>query len=414
MISLPVKHLPSWQNWDCHGCGNCCRDYQVAVSDAERERIEGQGWENEFGGAVFELRGPWWKQRWRLRHRADGACIFLSPEGRCRIHERFGSEAKPLACRVYPFVLVPTGDHWRVGLRYSCPSAAENRGRPLNEHHLDGYALELAQQTQLGEAPFSPHLQQRQRVPWSDLLRIVKALADILRNRSSPVERRLRWCLALARHCRRARFDKVSGSRLSEFLTIMTSALEAEVPASAAEVSPPSWVGRVLFRQAAALYTRKDEGQDAGPMKHGRLALLSAAWSFARGKGPVPRGHAWIPETTFERLEQPTGPLSAESEQTLERYYTLKVESLQFVGPMNFGMPFWEGFESLALTYAVIRWVARSQTDFSPEEAIHRAIRMVDHNFGFNPLLGTQRQRLALGILANRGELERLIGWYSR
>ena len=39
---------------------------------------------------------------------------------------------------------------------------------------------------------------------------------------------------------------------------------------------------------------------------------------------------------------------------------------------------------------------------------------MIDHNFGFNPLLGTQRQRLSLGILVARGELGRLVGWYSR
>ena len=43
-----------------------------------------------------------------------------------------------------------------------------------------------------------------------------------------------------------------------------------------------------------------------------------------------------------------------------------------------------------------------------------RAITMVDHNFGFNPMLGTQRQRLSLGILATRGELARLVSWYSR
>lgn len=416
-MSLPVRHLPTWQNWDCRGCGNCCRDYQVAVTDEERQRIEAQGWANDpaLGGQpLFVHKGPWWKRRWRLNHGPDGSCIFLSPEGRCRIHEKFGGETKPLACRVYPFVLVPAGDHWRVGLRYACPSAAGNIGRPLAEHHLDGFALELAQQTSLGDRPYQPRLKPGQRVEWGDLLRFVQALADIIRDRRFRVEHRLRLCLGLARMCRTARFDKVAGGRLSEFLRVVTGALEAEVAADGATLPPPTWIGGVLFRQVAALYTRKDQGVDVGPMPRSRLALIRAAWRFARGTGPVPRGHAWIPDTTFEQLEQPAGALPDDAEKALERYYTLKIESLQFMGPLNFGLPLWEGLESLVLTYPVMMWVARAQVGHSRLDAVVRAITMVDHNFGFHPMLGSQRQRLSLGILATRGELGRLVGWYSR
>ena len=151
-----------------------------------------------------------------------------------------------------------------------------------------------------------------------------------------------------------------------------------------------------------------------GPMKHSRLALTRAAWRFARGTGTVPRGHAWIPDITFEQLEQPAGPLPDDAEKALERYYTLKIESVQVLGPTNFGLPLWEGLESLVLTYPVMMWVARAQAGLSRLDAVIRAITMVDHNFGFNPLLGTQRQRLSLGILASRGELAKLVGWYSR
>jgi lysine-N-methylase len=416
-MPLPVRHLPGGQNWDCRGCGNCCRDYQVAVTEEERDRILAQGWEKDpafAGQSLFVFTGPWWTRRWRLNHRPDGACVFLSPEGRCRIHEKFGGDTKPLACRVYPFVLVPAGDHWRVGLRYSCPSAAGNIGRPLTEHRLEGFALELAQQTTFGTTPIVPRLKAGLRVEWNDLLRFVQAIADILRNRRWRLEHRLRLCLGLARMCRAARFDKVSGSRLSEFLRVITGALEAEVPADGAALPPPTWVGSVLFRQVAALYTRKDQGEDAGPLDRRRIALLRAAWRFARGTGAVPRGHAWIPETTFEQLEEPAGPLPDDAEKALERYYTLKIESLQFLGPTNFGLPLWEGLESLVLTYPVMMWVTRAQAGFSRLDAVIRAIRMVDHNFGFNPMLGTQRQWLSLGILARRGELSRLVGWYSR
>jgi lysine-N-methylase len=418
MKSMPIRSLPVWQHWDCQGCGNCCRDYQVAVTDAERERIAAQGWEQDPAIAnqpLFVAKGPWWKRRWRLNHRKDGACVFLSEQGRCRIHEKFGSEAKPLACRVYPFILVAAGDQWRVGLRYACPSVAGDQGRPLAEHHLEGYAAELSRQTGIDSSEvLPPRLQLTQRVDWPDLARFVDAVVQVLRNREFQVETRLRHTLALANLCRKARFEKVQGARLSEFLKLVSSGLSGEVPADGTKLPAPTWVGRVLFRQVLALYTRKDQGQDVGPMSRNRLALIAAACRFALGRGPVPRGHAWIPETTFEALEEPAGRFPEAAEAVLERYYTLKVESLQFCGATNFGMSFWEGLAALALTLPVILWVARSQRDMPREQALIRAITMVDHNFGFNPLLGNLRQRYSLGILVQRGELERLIGWYSR
>src|ERR1700694_1332534 len=147
-MSLPVRHLPVIQNWDCHGCTNCCRAYRVPVTVEERRRILAQGWDSDpdIGDLPLFVRfGPWWRPRYRLSERGNGACVFLSSEGRCRIHERFGADAKPLTCRLFPFVLVPTEDHWRVGLRYACPSAASNEGRTLAAHGeaLTRHAAEL-------------------------------------------------------------------------------------------------------------------------------------------------------------------------------------------------------------------------------------------------------------------------------
>jgi lysine-N-methylase len=137
-MSVPVRHLPVVQNWDCQGCSNCCREYHISVTAEERGRIQEQGWEQdpEIGQVpLFVGSGPPWARRYRLNQRGDGACVFLSSEGRCRIHERFGAAAKPFPCRLYPFLLIPAGDHWRVGLRYACPAAAGNQGRPLREFH---------------------------------------------------------------------------------------------------------------------------------------------------------------------------------------------------------------------------------------------------------------------------------------
>ena len=58
-MNWPVRHLPVVQNWDCHGCGECCREYQVTVTDTERERIESQGWADDpqYSGVPLFVKG---------------------------------------------------------------------------------------------------------------------------------------------------------------------------------------------------------------------------------------------------------------------------------------------------------------------------------------------------------------------
>jgi lysine-N-methylase len=392
----------------------------VAVADEERRRIEALDWDQEPGlaGVRHFVRAGWWgSRRWRLAERRDGACVFLTDQNRCRIHERFGPEAKPLACRLFPFLLVPAGGHWHVGLRFACPSAAGNRGAPVagREPELRHWAGVVEAREGLGGQKLPPPpLRGRQRVDWPDLLRFQQAVLDLLRDRRDPVERRLRRCLALASLCRQARFDKVTGGALGEFLKVVTGGLDGEVPARPADVPPPTWVGRVLFRQLLAVYARKDRGNARGNVTRSRFALMRAAWRFARGRGRVPRLNGLLPETTFEAVEAPAGALPAAAEEVLARYYLVKVGSFQFCGPTQFHLPFWDGLESLAVTLPAILWLARAFADVPRDQAVASAVSLVDDHFGYNRLLGSGRLRFPVRVLARRGELERLIAWYSR
>src|SRR5262249_8183861 len=161
--------------------------------------------------------GPWWKRRYALSHRDDGSCVFLSEAGRCRIHEKLGYNAKPLPCRLFPFVLIPAGDHWRVGMRFACPSAAGNKGRKVKDHEplLRKLTDERARREGIDaraeeQAKKPPKLQARRRIEWSDLNRINLTLLSILQEENDPIERRVRKCLALADLCRQARFDQLT------------------------------------------------------------------------------------------------------------------------------------------------------------------------------------------------------------
>jgi len=419
-MPLPVRSLTVLQNWDCHVCGDCCHEYRVQVTDEEKARIEAQDWGNDpalAGTKIFKWDGGWFGGRYRLNQGADGGCVFLDEKGLCRIHAKFGLEAKPLACRVFPFVLIPAGNHWNVGYRFACPSVANDLGKPFASFvpAIREYGRQLEEREGIkGRALPVPQLERAKTVPWTDIDLLQRCFRDIIADEKRPLEYRLRQCVALVDLCRQAKFDTVTGDRLKEFLAVVTDGVAAEVPYRAEAVAEPSWIGRILFRQTVAIYARKDIGPRRGISKHGRLALLWAAWKFALGSGKVPRVHGLLPETTFEKVDEPAGPLSEASTRMLMRYYQIKLESGQFFGPTNFSRHFWDGLESLMLTFPAIRWLARAFHDRPADEALTLGLRIVDDSFGFNPLLGSRRQLVGARLISRRGDLARLIAWYSR
>src|SRR5262249_27258096 len=136
-MAWPVVNLPMIQKWDCHNCGVCCKDYHVFITAEEKHRILQQGWDKDphlTGTPVVVPAKRGGQSPDRLNQRSDGSCVFLYDSGKCRIHAKFVLTAKPLACQIYPFVLVPCGEHWRVSLRFACPSVTKNLGQNLTGH----------------------------------------------------------------------------------------------------------------------------------------------------------------------------------------------------------------------------------------------------------------------------------------
>jgi len=311
-------------------------------------------------------------------------------------------------------------------LRFACPSSVEDKGRPLAEHLSEAreYAAVLEQES--GTAAITmppPPLQSSQQVTWGDLGRIITAISEMFAEEDETIERRWRKVLFVVSTLRQAKFDgggdpqkAITGGRLNELLHLLTEASEDEVPDSPDDVPEPGWVGRMVFRPVAALYARKDTGPDRGSAQSSAFARLFSAMQFARGKGFIPRTHVAIPLTTFEAAEKPFGELSERAESLLARWARVKIESGQFCGPTNFGMHVWDGLESLSVAFAAAMWLTRVlASDGRPlDDAVMTAVRIVDDNFGFNPLLGRGRQRFALNLLGKRGELPKLIAWYGK
>lgn len=417
-MTLPVRNLPVLQNWDCHSCGDCCRELEAVVTAEEKNRIEALDLVNDpqiGAGPWFEQKG-WLANTWTLKHRPEGGCVFLTSANRCRLHERFGPEVKPFACRYFPFLLIPAGDHWRVGMRFSCPSVVDSKGRSIATHltAVKEFANSLEKHEGRPGAGVQPALLTfGLKVSWPDVIRFTDMLVEIMKDRTDRVEKRLRKCVALVALCRQADFRNITGDRLQELLKLLRSGLD-DVP-SQADLAAPGWIGRVLFRTLmATVYSRKDWGRLAGTIKRSRLARALAGWRFVRGHGPIPSFNRLLGGATFEQVEARTGIFPAEIDEILERYYLIKLSSLQYCSPSRYTQTVWNGVESLALTLPAILWLGRAFTDLSPLAALQRAIILVDDHFGCNPILGFPHTRFYIRTLAQHNELEKLIAWYSR
>ena len=179
--------LPVLQNWSCHNCGGCCREHAITITEAEKQRIEKQGWSAEHGLPEDQ---PWVtkssRNQYSLAHADDGACVFLDEQGLCRIHARFGEAAKPLACRLYPYVFHPNGStDLAVSLRFSCPSVTQNLGSTVRQQQADLKSL-AADVTAGVKEKFEPPPVHRagshgeQSLPWPDFHKLVDALVKSL------------------------------------------------------------------------------------------------------------------------------------------------------------------------------------------------------------------------------------------
>jgi len=126
--------LPSEQRFTCAQCGRCCHRTTVPVTNEEVDALRKAGAARWFDDDPFEpidqipVAAGSSRPLHRIRKHADGACVFLTAEGRCRIHEVLGERHKPLACRLFPFSFRPTDDEIIVSASFACPTVIANQG----------------------------------------------------------------------------------------------------------------------------------------------------------------------------------------------------------------------------------------------------------------------------------------------
>ncbi|MCA9536176.1 MAG: YkgJ family cysteine cluster protein [Myxococcales bacterium] len=111
--------------YQCFGDGLCCMDIHMIgpIDDAEVTRVTG------FleGSAVWDET----YEEHALCTAADGGCVFLEADLRCRIHADHGPEQKPEGCRRFPIGLTATPYGGRVTTEHRCPCRTLGDRPPL-------------------------------------------------------------------------------------------------------------------------------------------------------------------------------------------------------------------------------------------------------------------------------------------
>ncbi|HOB32192.1 MAG TPA: YkgJ family cysteine cluster protein [Verrucomicrobiota bacterium] len=407
MKPLPL-HIPVIQNWSCHSCTDCCRNQLlIRITPAEKERIENQNW-SPTNGVDPDSMIVAEQDYFRLNHRADGTCVFLNEQGRCRIHEKFGEDAKPLACRLYPLTLTPVGGTLVVGLRFSCPSAAANRGTPLTsrETNLKKLAAEVVPPGFKQEPP--PPIADAPDGDWAHFRRFIKWLDASMSPASDHTAlkliRTLHWLDAIERD----KLDRVDGNTAEEILEGMVRSAARRFPSLPVPLEPPSRTGRILFRMMVGEHARAITVHDMNRPGRYRWRMLRVLWRFARAAGSTPEMRPELKPVPFSAVEQVSSRLSPSLDAALTRYFRMKIQSVGFCGRAFHNAPLIEGFRSLALLYPIILWLARwhaasHERQALVEEDLVRAITIADYHHGFS-----RWSRRRVRLLAQRNDIARL------
>lgn len=394
------------ERFSCHGCTDCCRHWHVQLVGDEASRLAALPWRDDDptrGRDVLLRHGT----RTFLRHEPDGACVMLDQTtGRCRIHERFGEQAKPIGCRLFPFTLARTfGDEVTVAARFTCPTVQRNAGRPHAEH-LD--ALRRLAPSSVKRHGFDD--EQLCHLDPDEVRAITEFIATLLGAfESSPSKALFLHALCLWLAMRNT--EAVDRAALGEAFPSLREHVEATLGNGAAK---PAFLHRLAFGAVWASHLRRDE--DVLDGRTGRAARLAAVARTSLLRGNLAKlGHDH-PAGSVRRARLFTRRCAAAEPEAFDVFWRMirqKLATHQFMGSANFGRNLLEGLLDLCTLYLLVaasacyHAAARGAARVEAED-VARAVAAIERGFGRNPLLDRPAVCKLKMMLLRPGVYERL------
>lgn len=412
------------QAWDCRGCTTCCRELVVHLSSEDRRRIDRQNWAARLGVAPYVR----YAGGVVLNHAPEGGCVFLLPDGKCRIHAELGMDAKPLACRIYPFTLERESDSIRVGLRFDCPTVTRSEGRAVSahrkeiQHTADAIAKELP--ALFRSEPESVEFARDLKIGRPALDRIIARLDRWIGDTRRPIHERIAGLHAIVATLNDAKLQRFDEARLSELIDMLAD----DLPVSVAErivVPPPTAAQVKLLHQSAFAHAAfiRFEDSTMGLWKSIRFRFqqLKYAKVMLGGKGPIPPMGCDDLDATFEQIAaiRPIPPQdSGEAADLLTRYLQARITNHDGFGRAYYGWSVLAGMSTTLLAVAVAGWFARRSAAAAGRgvlttDDVRAAVAIVDRSAGRSPELGAKSAKLRLRFLAQDNGLLRLLRQYA-
>ena len=320
MVALRFDHE---QRFSCRSCGRCCRrGWDIALTAAEAAGYRRAGARRWFRERTGDPEGteaepfepiPGRPDHLRLRKREDGACGFLSPENRCRIHEELGEARKPLSCRLFPLQFDAVDGPPLVTASFSCPTVVENEGAPLERQLESIAALRKAWLRENPEpAPRRLEYVRGRSLGGASLGTLRRALREML-DRPGPGGRpdlraSVARMAATLEDLERHRVVRLPDAAFAEYLELTAGyAARSEKPITP---RPPSRLSRLLFRGflfvVEAARVQLEDGRSRGLRLDLRLRL-AALLAHCHGLWPATAG-VDLPAARLARvdLDDPT------------------------------------------------------------------------------------------------------------
>jgi|CXWL01.1.fsa_nt_gi lysine-N-methylase len=394
---LPPFALPPGQCFTCSQCGDCCRTFNVALGPGEAERLATLDWRGKAddlvgaqvivatqppSAAAPPRQGAGLKLE-RLARRADGACVFLGTDQRCRLHQHFGEATKPLVCRLYPFAFYPLAGQLAVDVAWSCRAVAAEQGAPLATREPEWTRLLTATGGVVSEQRH--HLAPGKAISGELLWEIEHQLLAFLDERSLSFLDRLRCALEFVRLA-------VSGDPAKPTARTLRLAIAKGLPRQIGKI--PRGAGMDRTQRAIfyswlflALNPMPPNLDLASPKAPGHAARLAAGNRFRDREGQPWIDGQELPVDWDTIAAVDAAYFTAHDCPALERYCRARVIGQRFLLAPDGELPLTVALPALLLFFPMAIWTARALAAIRGAAAIddadvRGALRLLDRGVG--------------------------------
>ncbi|MBI9016109.1 MAG: YkgJ family cysteine cluster protein [Phycisphaerae bacterium] len=416
------RHISEKQKYSCICCGRGCRAFLVPVGKGEREAIENLAyWPEELGTKdIFGKSSLFGKNIDVLSKRANTDCVFLDRQDQlCIIHKRFGFEAKPLACQLFPVLLTPFAGELRVGLRFDCPGVCNSDGESIQSLLKDArrLATKLIPAGALKNEP--PEIWPGVKVLASRFDLLNETMLGVLRRDDIDLIVKLHWLRRFADNLTVVRWDILDEEEACK----VTASFSEEILTEECEAghSYQNLDGRVRKMLGQIFFFLSYPSDVMAPSRTifqnliNQIKTSIKAHKLNRPKGKLyPIQKDW-PNCDKAILEYSFGSWPEDVKMFIVRYLTCRISGLNYCGQGCYGYSMAEGINQLLLAIGTTGWLMRIHAVKAGRNEIvladaHAAIITIDGNLGYAKPLGMGPAKLRLNYLS--GYLEEIINCY--